>query len=504
MERADMSDLRPYQEEAIRCLRQSLQLGNKRPVLQLPTGAGKTRVASAIIDMARAKGKRAIFTVPAVSLVDQTVDSFLRVGVSEVGVIQQAHEMTDANRPVQVASVQSLMRRPIPQAELVIVDECHRMFDFVHDWMAHDAWKSVPFIGLSATPWAKGLGRHYDDLVIGETIEGLIKAGHLSGFRTFAPNVPDLSGVGVQGGDYIQNQLSTVMGEEKLVADVVQTWLEKGEDRPTLCFAVDRAHAKHLQGRFEAAGVPTGYVDAYSTPEEREAVRKDFHAGTLRVVCNVGCLTTGVDWDVRCISLARPTKSEMLYVQMIGRGLRPAPGKADCLILDHSGTTLRLGFVTDIYHDKLDDGRERQKAEPKASEALPKPCPQCQFVKPPKMSVCPSCGFEAKHGPKEITCAAGELVELNRNKRKVPPTERSEKGFYAELKHVAASRGYKPGWAAAKFKDWRGKWPPRSWQHEITPREPSLATLNWIRSQNIAWAKAREKQGGAIFSGGAP
>ena len=498
-----MAVLRPYQEEAIRRLRQSLKLGNKRPVLQLPTGAGKTRVASAIIDLALARRKRAIFTVPAVSLVDQTVDSFLRVGVSELGVIQQAHEMTDSSRPVQVASVQSLMRRDIPPADLVIVDECHRMFDFVHDWMARPEWKNVPFIGLSATPWARGLGRHYDDLVIGETIQGLIDAGHLSPFRTFAPNIPDLSGVGVQGGDYIQKQLSAVMGEEKLVADVVQTWLEKGENRPTLCFAVDRAHAKHLQMSFEAVGVPTGYVDAYTKPEVREAIRRSFQAGRLEVVVNVGCLTTGVDWDVRCISLARPTKSEMLYVQMIGRGLRTAEGKSDCLILDHSGTTLTLGFVTDIHRDKLCDGKERGKSDPMAKERLPKPCPQCAFLKPVGMRACPSCGFAPQHGPKEIRCADASLVELTKDKRKVEPSKRDEREFYAELLHIAMGRGYKLGWAAAKFREWRGKWPPRDWQHTVVPISPSLATQNWVTSRAIAWAKAQPKRmDGGVYGRG--
>lgn len=499
---ARQNDLRPYQEEAIRRLRHSLSIGNKRPVLQLPTGAGKTRIASAIIDRVRQRGKRAIFTVPAISLVDQTVDSFLHAGVSEVGVIQSAHEMTDPTRPVQVASVQTLMRREIPPADLVIVDEAHKMFDFVHDWMAQDAWRHVPFIGLSATPWAKGLGRHYDDLVIGSTIEELVEAGHLSGFRTFAPNIPDLSKVGTQGGDYVQGQLSEVMGEERLVADVVQTWLEKAQGLPTFCFAVDRAHAKHLQVRFEDAGVPSGYIDAFTKPEERQSIFAGFRAGRLPVIVSVGCLTTGVDEDVRCISLARPTKSEMLYVQMIGRGLRPAPGKESLLLLDHTGTTLRLGFVTDIHHEKLDDGRDRQKTA-KATEALPKPCPSCQFVKPPKMARCPACGFQAQHGPQEVVCADGELVELDRKKRKLPPIERSEQAFYAELLHVAMDRGYKLGWAAAKFKDWRGTWPPRSWQHELSPREPSLATLNWIKARNIAWIKAKEKRGGGTGSQGA-
>src|SRR5258708_9633418 len=118
---------------------------------------------------------------------------------------------------------------------------------------------------------------------------------------------------------------------------------------------------------------------------EGSAIAKGFHAGEVDVVCNVGCLTTGIDWDVRCIILARPTKSEMLFVQMIGRGLRTADGKVDCLVLDHSDTHTRLGFVTDIHHDDLDDGKPRPKAESKAIAKLPKPRPKCTFLMPPQM-----------------------------------------------------------------------------------------------------------------------
>jgi superfamily II DNA or RNA helicase len=159
------------------------------------------------------------------------------------------------------------------------------------------------------------------------------------------------------------------MDRPELVADVVETWIKRGENRSTLCFAVDRAHAKNLQQQFESAGIRCGYIDAYTDSEERERIADLFHDGTYRVVCNVGCLTTGVDWDVRCIILARPTKSEMLFTQIIGRGLRTADGKDDCLILDHSETHLRLGFVTDIHHESLDEGRGTVEARAKATPA---------------------------------------------------------------------------------------------------------------------------------------
>ena len=349
---------RKHQRQSIDRLRQSLARGCSRPCLQLPTGAGKTFVASMIVNGALAKGNRVVFTVPALSLINQTVEAFEAEGVTQIGVIQADHPRTDWTAPVQVASVQTLARRDRPDCEVVVVDECHIGSKVISEWMAE--CPDVPFIGLSATPWRQGMSSEYDDLIIGATMQELIDAGFLSSFRVFAPAHPDLSGVKTTAGDFNQGQLGEVMGEGQMVADVVSTWLEKGEARPTLCFAVDRAHAKKLQADFERSGVPTGYVDAYTDEVERALVARRFERGEIKVVCNVGCLTTGVDWDVRCIILARPTKSEMLYVQMIGRGLRTADGKNDCLASGTQILTQRgpVPIEKVLLSDKLWDGQQ--------------------------------------------------------------------------------------------------------------------------------------------------
>src|ERR1700726_1378804 len=127
-------ELRPHQSQAIEMLRQSFGSGKRRPVLQAPTGFGKTRLAAALVEGALAKQKRVIFTVPALSLVDQTLKAFWDDGVRDVGVIQGTHAMTDWSRPVQVASVQTLQRRQIPEADVVLIGECHRWFDCYEDW----------------------------------------------------------------------------------------------------------------------------------------------------------------------------------------------------------------------------------------------------------------------------------------------------------------------------------------------------------------------------------
>ncbi len=481
-----------HQIEAMSKIRQSLGKGRKRPMVQLPTGAGKTFIAAMIVESALKKDKRVIFVVPSLSLIDQTVTAFWNEGITEVGVIQSNHRLTDYSKSVQVASIQTLMRRFPPEADVVILDEAHRDFKFTREWMVNPEWEKVIFIGLSATPWTKGLGKHYDDLIVCETTQSLIDKGILSDFRVFAPDHPDLSKVKTVRGDYHEGQLAEVMGNGKLVAGIVSTWLEKGGNRPTLCFAVDRAHARKIQRQFQNAGVGCGYIDAFTEEAEREEVRKKFESGEYRVVSNVGCLTTGVDWDVRCIILARPTKSEMLYVQMIGRGLRTAPGKDHCTILDHADNTLRMGFVTDIKKESLDDGKKKEsKSESKEKPVpLPKECIKCAYLKPATIQICPNCGFKPEVQSK-IEEIDGELIEVRgmKNDLKKELSMQEKQRWYSGFIYIAQERNYNQKWAVAQYRDKFGVWPN---QLHDQPIAPPLEVSNYVKAKLIRWAKRRK------------
>jgi DNA repair protein RadD len=481
--------LRPYQSRLIEEIDRTIAGGCLHFMVKLPTGGGKTKVAADKTIRMREDGKRVLFIVPALELVDQTVERFYAEGIREIGVIQADHEMTDWSRPVQIASVQTLLRRKLPPVDLVFIDEAHRLYDVYEEWLA-GPWKHIPVIALSATPWTRGLGKFYKKLIIGSTTQELIEEGYLSKFRVFAPASPDLTGVRTVAGDYHDSDLSDVMNKAGLVADVVDTWLIRGKGRPTICFAVDRVHAAHLQRKFSEAGVTAEYVNAFTRKVDRKAIADRFKSGETDVVCNVGVLTTGVDWvNISCIILARPTKSEMLFTQMVGRGLRTDDGKDDCLILDHSDNHLRLGFVTDIDHEHLDDGRIRQKAEPKAKEALPKKCAKCSFLKPPKTSICPACGFKPE--PKcDVVNQDGELIEFTSRLSAKTPTQEDRIIFHAELRHIEWQRGYKAGWAAHKYKEKFGSFPPWAWNQRPTC-EPSRTTLSYIKSRQIAYAKAK-------------
>lgn len=459
-------------------------------MLALPTGAGKTRLAAEIVRGALGKDRRVAFTVPALSLVDQTVAAFEAEGIQAIGVMQGIHPRTDRYQPVQVCSIQTVARRKRPEVDLVIIDEAHQLHREIFKWMAD--CPRIPFIGLSATPWSRGLGKFYDDLIVGATTAELIEAGFLSDFIAFAPSEPDLSAVRTVAGDFHEGELAEAMDRPTITGDIVETWLKRGENRPTFAFCVNRKHAQHVAERFVEVDEAAEYMDGDTPREDREAIFARFRSGETRVICNVGVLTTGVDLDVRCIVDAKPTKSRILFVQTIGRGLRTVPGKDRLLILDHAGNHLRLGTARDIGQDHLDDGKETVgKAHKKErAEPLPKLCDNCRAVLPIGAKVCPECG-EPVRALTLVREAEGELVELgSRESGKRSAAEWEKKRFYAELRGYAERKGFKPGWAFHKFIE---KFNHQPAGYGSVAMEPSVATLNWIRSRQIAFAKARAR-----------
>jgi len=355
------------------------------------------------------------------------------------------------------------------------------------------ACPDIPFIGLSATPWSRGLGKYYDDLIIAATTSKLTDEGYLCRCVVFTPSQVDLDGVRIVAGDFDEGELGRRVNTARLVGDVIETWRARGENRPTLCYGVNRAHAEHLQQRFLEAGIPAAYVDGFTDRVDRERVLRRFRSGEVKVICNVGVLTTGVDIPmVSCVIDAAPTQSEIKYVQTVGRGLRTAPNKNECFVFDHGGNALRLGLITDIHHDRLDAGQDRQgKAQkPERSVPLPRLCDACKAVLPARSIVCSECGAtrEAKN---RIVHRDGELVEFGTQAPAwTGPTIPEQRTFLSELKGYARGRSYKDGWSAHKFRERFGHWPDWSLR-DVAPTAPSLKTKNWIIARQIAWARGR-------------
>ena len=488
---------RRWQERCMGEIRQAVRSGHKRIVIQSPTGAGKTLLAAHLFAGSIAKGKRPIFCVPDITLVEQTLHSFERVGIHDIGVIQAQHQRTDNYAQVQIASVQTLIRRELPEVDLIVIDEAHVSFDSIYKLMDGPVWKDKIVIGLSATPWARGMGLHWTKLIIGATIKELIEEKILCGFRIYAPHEDiDRSKIHIVKGDFDEGEASAAMREGRIVADVVKTWQERwGKDR-TFMFCVNRAHAREQQSKFEQAGIPFGYIDGTMELEDRKPVFADFRSGHIKGIASVGCLSRGVDEDVHCIIDAKPKASEMAYVQEIGRGLRNPSGNKELLILDHAGNTLALGMVTDIHHDELDSRvpGDRSKAQSGNTAKKPHQCPTCNVIVPYSAAKCFLCGTVLR-ATSHTTHAPGELSEY-RSDGWVRAAERAAKGpaenrqtWFSGFLHIARERGYSEGWAAHKFREKFNEWP--NGLHK-KPSEPTSEVRKYETYLRIKYAKSKQ------------
>lgn len=484
--------LRPRQEQAIRSIREAIREGHKRIVVQGPCGFGKTLLSAHIIAAALRKGKRPMFTCPAINLVNQTLKAFEAEGIRDIGVMQAQHVRTNREAAVQIASIQTLILRECPDVDFVIVDECHQEWDKFKELLDSEEWKDKIVIGLSATPWKKGMGLRWTKLIVAATIRELIEEGHLSPFVVYSTRTdPDLSGVKVVKGEYEENALAAVMDQPVLIADAVKTWLEKGEGRPTFLFAVNRAHAKSLQEEFLAAGVSCGYIDAFSTPDDRKDLFRKFRSGEYTVIVSVGCLSTGVDEDVRCVIDCKPKNGEILYVQEWGRGIRPADGKENCIFLDHAGNAVRLGLITDIHHDHLDTRKPSDRGESYKEDykpAKPKKCQKCYTVIPPGDRKCPSCQERVPLNPR-VTVVDGRLVEIGLGPKK---DVRERQDWYSGLLWIARRSNRRDGWAAYTYKSRFSEWPKNL---RVRGKQPSDEVKKFVRDRQKEYHASKKNTG---------
>lgn len=408
---------------------------------------------------------------------------------------------------MQVASVQTLHARTtrrstieLPPADLVIVDECHHAR--AQTWQETiDAYPNAKIIGLTATPArgdGRGLGKIFESLIEVASVTELTALGFLVPTRVYAPSRPDLTGVHVRRGDYVEGELAERMNTAKLIGDIVEHWFKLGKRRRTVIFAVDVAHSLHIRNEFRLAGVLAEHIEGSTPIEERDRILKQLAAGEIEIVTNCQVLTE--EWDcpeVSCIVLARPTTSLVLYRQMVGRVLRPSANKTDAIILDHAGAIFQHGFVDDPIEWVLEEDRH---AENKANNARGQyggspgltACPECSAVRL-EGQPCPACGWRPTAKPRHVHIADGELGEVDRNRSVAgsPYNAEERRRFYGMLLWVADEKGYQPGWAVHKYREKYGDWPP---SRHVTAIEPDPATRAWIRSRQIAYARAMQAQ----------
>lgn len=443
--------LRPYQANGINQIREHFGNGTKKVLFHLATGGGKTICFCEILKGVQRKGKRAMMVVRGKKLVDQGSARLQRDGV-EHGVIMAGHWRSRPNESIQVCSIDTLYARrdkqKLPHFDLIVIDEAHLASGASYKWLI-DQYPDAFFLPVTATPHLKQGMRHIADVVVYPiTMKELIEQGFLVAAEYYAPSRPDLSGVGIDSktGDYKLSELSKAMEIPNLYGDMIASYKKFAYGLPTLLFCVSVEHSRQVCLEFNNLGIPTEHLDANSSDKERNEVIDRLINGTTKVLTNVGILTTGVDIPaVQCIMIARPTKSYNLYVQILGRGTRPYPGKKKFIVLDHGDCVIEHGFIENERTCNLDG--EQIVVKPKI-----KTCLVCYFIWEGPESKCPNCGHVKEPEDK------GELV-----KRKFITDETCElqkldaeslvKMQIEKLVDQAVRRGYKVGWIFFKMKD---------------------------------------------------
>jgi len=488
-------ELREHQELSITMLRDSLRKGLKRPLLAAPTGFGKTIVAAYIAMEAAKKGKRVFFICDRIKLVQQSLEAFDRLGI-DVGVMQGNHERTNYNAPVQIASIQTLARKPnLPVFDLCIMDEIHSLHKAHKHLM--DVYNNVPFIGLSATPYSKGLGKYFNDLIVPITTEQLIDKGYLCEVDYYGGRKANLKGVKSRamptgGTDYDPNALSDATEQDgKLVGDIIKNWLKWAEGEQTIAFTPSIRHSKELVRQFNEAGISAEHIDGYMDDEERQVIYEAHDKGEFKILSCSRLLNTGYDApQVSCCIDCFPTKSKIVYQQRIGRILRISEGKDKAIVLDHAGNYGRHGPAEAIVPDVLDDGEQKynekdlikDKKEPKV-----KTCPQCtqQMV-----GIRCKCGYEIPL-KEQLESTTEILQKLTPEQRNRKHTKEDKSKFYSELLLYTRSKGYKDSWASHKYKERYNVWPNFITPHMVNGI--SDETRKYITSTQIRYAKGKGK-----------
>lgn len=478
--------LRDYQRQLVDLALQ--EIGEHRRVcLYGPTGAGKTEVGLELVRHYLAAGARPMWIANRIDLIDQTSHRFAKSGVDH-GVIQGYHEKTSYRKAAQICSIQTLARRRnLPHADVIIVDEAHGAIAPTYRQFL-DA-RDVPVFGLTATPFSKGLGLVFKRLVHTATISDLTRDGWLVPARYFAPDRPDLKGIKIVAGDYHEKQLGERVNTNALVGNIVTEWHKRAAGLKTVVFATNIDHSKHIVQQFVAAGVRAEHIDAYTDPYDRRQIIERLRSGETTLISNVSVLAEGFDCpDMECMILARPTRSIIRYLQMVGRVLRPAPGKQAALVLDHSSSVERLGFADDERALELDDGKRKEGGAPEEPEKRLYTCPSCKSITLKRVVPCPSCGFIPQPGPpKELEHEKGELKEIERF------TGPQKEFLYSEIRRIQLDRGRADGWTAHTFRKITGVW-PNHYKHVKPAQSASQWTINKVRALDIAYAKSREQQ----------
>lgn len=507
-----MFTLYDFQYEALMTAYQRIGEGH-RPIICAPTGSGKTVIAGEIARRAMDDGNRVLWMTGREEIIRQAYSTFSDMcGVRNVGVLCAglANEAPWWHYPpVTVASWDTLKARwhksdswHIP-ADVVMFDEAHlslskKMLETV---IPH--YKDRTCIGFTATPARKsgrGLGAFYTRIIQVRKVQDIIDDGYLAAPEYWSGRAADISGVGVdyKSGDYKQKELGEAHRDDVLIGDVIDNWLRIAKDRHTIVFAVDIAHAQALAERFQDIGVEAASIHSQMTHQTRADISNQFRRGDIQVLVNVGIATYGYDVPaINCVVVARPTRSIVLWHQMVGRGLRPKPDGDHCKVIDHGNNVRRLGCIEDEIRWRLDEGkeaavnttREGDPSRKKNAEAPPTECESCHYLFS-RSRVCPKCGWEKPAKARDLETVDADLVKVRKSRSELRLEQEDAGKWYRMALGWCDAHGKKRGMAYYRFKDRFGIDPPK----EFRAIAPDQRVDAYMRAGLIRFAKRKQKE----------
>ena len=474
--------LRPYQLEALEALRNGFAAGKRTQVLVSPTGSGKTEMAIALLNATKEKGKRAAMILDRIILCDQTSQRLDRYNIDH-GVLQARHWRWRPYEYIQVCSAQTLEKRgSFPGLNLLIVDECHATRKQTMDFIKNNP--EIRVIGLTATPFTKGLGKVYENVVSTVTTGQLVNQGVLVPLKVFVAKEIDMTGAKKIAGEW--SPAETEKRGMVITGDIVAEWIKKthevfGKPEKTIVFCSGVAHGADLARKFSEQGYNFVAVSYLDDDAFKQDVIKEFSKPDTEIhgLIATDILTKGFDVpDVKIGVSARPfSKSLSSHIQQMGRVMRGSPGKDFALWLDHSGNYVRFRdeweevFESGVH--ELDDSKEKPKKEPSEKEKLESKCPSCSALWPKGSDTCANCGH-VRERKNKVASVAGELTELGAMSRE------NKQDWWSQLWYKVEFEGWREGRAAHTFKEKFGVW-PRGLQN--VSKRPSLEVERFIQKR---------------------
>jgi len=449
--------LRPYQKTIVEQVRDVYRAGFNAPLLQSPTGSGKTVMFAYITEKVAEKGNSVMILVHRQELLAQCSKALFEMRVPH-GLIAPKYSVSYDK--IQVASVQTLVRRlgKYKAPDLIIVDECHHTL--ANSWKKIlSTYPKARLLGVTATPVrldGKGLGvqagGYFDTLVNGLSVSELIEMGFLSQPVIYAPpNKLDMSNLHKQYGDYKQSEVDELMDKPTITGCAVEHYVKLCPNEPAIAFCASVKHAKHVAEQFNSVGIPSESIDGKLDDTIRKERIENLANGKIKVLTSCEIISEGTDIPVVSVGiLLRPTASMGLFLQQCGRILRPFKGKKHSTILDHVGNTLRHGFPDDDREWTLDGIKKKARNISEENEINIVQCQSCYLMFRRVQKQCPFCGWVVPVQSREIEQVDGELVKISDEEKRKMRFEKKHEIRQArteeELREVAKKRGYKPGW----------------------------------------------------------